>query len=294
MNLFVVAKVDKPRVRTALEQLLPWLETRCKVTGVETEHTFDLTEVTADLIVVMGGDGTLLSAARRLHGRQVPVLGINFGRLGFLAAFTLEQFMGAFDEIAAGKLLISRRMTLEASVVAGTAECELSDPKSVAIHRRFVATALNDAVITAGPPFRMTELELGEGGQTFVKYFGDGVIVSTPSGSTAYNVSAGGPIVSPSVGAFCVTPICPHSLSFRPVLVSSESTLLIRAARVNAGTTLFCDGQASTTLHAQDRVVIRRNPSDVLLVENPLVGTWQALADKLRWAAAPQYDPTSI
>jgi NAD+ kinase len=294
MNLFVVAKIDKPRVKTAVDNLLPWLKERCTVTGVETEHTFDLKEVQADLIVVMGGDGTLLSAARRLSGRQVPVLGINFGRLGFLAAFTLEQFQGAFDEIAAGKLPISRRMTLEASVVSGAAECDLADPASISQHRRFVATALNDAVITAGPPFRMTELEVGEGGQTFVKYFGDGVIVSTPSGSTAYNVSAGGPIVSPNVRAMCVTPICPHSLSFRPVLVSPDSTLLIRAARVNAGTTLFCDGQASTTLHAQDRVVIRKSPNDVLLVDNPLVGTWQALAEKLRWAAAPHYDPGAL
>jgi NAD+ kinase len=123
-----------------------------------------------------------------------------------------------------------------------------------------------------------------------VRFFGDGVIAATPSGSTAYNLSAGGPIVDPGVEAFCVTPVCPHSLSFRPVVVSSRNTLVLRAAKVNPGTTLFCDGQETAVLRSGDRVVVRRSPNDVQLIENPQAAPWRSLAEKLNWAASPRYN----
>jgi NAD+ kinase len=153
-----------------------------------------------------------------------------------------------------------------------------------------VATALNDAVITAGPPFRMIEVGLSADSDEGVRYYGDGLIISTASGSTAYNVSAGGPIISPDVESFCITPICPHSLSFRPVVVSSKSRVVVAAVKVNAGTTLFCDGQASTPLAAGERVIIRRNHADVLLVENPREREWRTLAEKLNWGSGPRYN----
>jgi NAD+ kinase len=123
-----------------------------------------------------------------------------------------------------------------------------------------------------------------------VRYFGDGIIVSTASGSTAYNVSAGGPIISPNVEAICVTPLCPHSLSFRPVVISANSTVLITTIRVNDGTTIFCDGQESTRLVSDERIVIRKSPDPVLLVENPQSQEWHTLAAKLNWAASPGYN----
>jgi NAD+ kinase len=167
--------------------------------------------------------------------------------------------------------------------------CCLTDAGAVKELRRFTATALNDAVITAGPPFHMIELSISADVDAGVSYFGDGVIVATASGSTAYNVSAGGPIISPNVEAFCVTPICPHSLSFRPVVVSSTVTLLINAVKVNEGTTLFCDGQASTRLLTGDKIVVRRSEHQVLLVENPEAREWHSLAEKLNWAVGPRY-----
>jgi NAD+ kinase len=144
----------------------------------------------------------------------------------------------------------------------------------------------------------MIELEIAANGHdpeepefwAGIRYFGDGVIVSTASGSTAYNVSAGGPIISPNVDALCVTPVCPHSLSFRPVVISSSSTVLITAILVNDGTTVFCDGQESTRLVAGERIVIRRSPEPVLLVENPESQEWHTLAAKLNWAANPAYN----
>jgi NAD+ kinase len=135
----------------------------------------------------------------------------------------------------------------------------------------------------------MVELEIAADSESGVRYFGDGVIVSTSSGSTAYNVSAGGPIINPDVEAFCITPICPHSLSFRPVVISSKSTVVIRGVRVNPGTTVFCDGQESTRLAAGEKVVVRRSPHDVLLVEAPGAHQWRSLAEKLNWAATPKY-----
>lgn len=294
MKVLVVANLSKPQVREALSSLEPELRKGFELVGVETKTSMDLARVEADRILVLGGDGTLLSVARRLGGRQIPVLGVNFGRLGFLASFTLEQLTKSLPLMREDKLPVSRRMMIEASVVGEGVCGTLGDMAEVGRSRRFVATALNDAVITAGPPFRMTELEVGENGETVVRYSGDGLIVSTPSGSTAYNISAGGPIISPGVPAMCVTPICPHSLSFRPVVVPADSTLLIRAVRVNAGTTLFCDGQESTKLQKGDHVVIRRAEHDVLLLENPGAHRWRSLAEKLHWALSPSYSRPAV
>jgi NAD+ kinase len=143
----------------------------------------------------------------------------------------------------------------------------------------------------------MIELEISAdtetGAESGVSCIGDGVIVATPSGSTAYNVSAGGPIINPGVDCLCITPICPHSLSFRPVVVASTSTIVLTAVRVNAGTTLFVDGQVSTQLAKGDQVVIRRSPHDALLIENPHAREWRSLAEKLHWAVSPRYNASS-
>ena len=295
-RVFIVANIGKPSVARALEAWRPWIAQRATIAGIEMDGHDDLAHADADLILVLGGDGTLLSVARRLQGRRIPVMGVNFGRLGFLAGFTPDNFQKYFEEHLRTGLPVDSRLMLEASVVPATAECCLTEPDDVRTHRRFAATALNDAVITAGPPFHMVELSISAEIDSGVSYFGDGVIVSTASGSTAYNVSAGGPIISPDVEAFCITPICPHSLSFRPVVTSSRATLLITAVKVNDGTTLFCDGQASTKLQQGDKIVIRRSDHDFLLVENPEAREWRSLAEKLNWAVGPKYanqDPGS-
>jgi NAD+ kinase len=288
-RVFIVANVGKPSVGRALEQWRQWIAERAVIVGIETDGQHDLSKVDADLILVLGGDGTLLAVARRLQGRQIPVMGVNFGRLGFLASFTPENFQRYFEQYLNRGLKADSRLMLEASVVPAGADCCLTEATEVEKFRRFTATALNDAVITAGPPFHMIELSISADVDSGVRYFGDGVIVSTASGSTAYNVSAGGPIISPDVEAFCITPICPHSLSFRPVVTSSHATLLIIAVKVNEGTTLFCDGQASTRLMTGDKVVVRRSEHKVLLVENPDSREWRSLAEKLNWGVGPRY-----
>ena len=325
MRLLIVANLQKIRVRPAVGELVGWIRGkfagRVNLVGVDPnggerdranrssgEHLpdpaaafgdlgddvpvedFDLATVEVDTILVLGGDGTLLSVARRLQGRQVPVMGVNYGRLGFLASFRPDEVETYFEELIDGRLPVSSRQMLDASVVGVGVECDLMDDNDVAHKRRFHVLSLNDAVVNAGPPFHMIELALGTDGDFGVKVFGDGMIVSTPSGSTAYNVSAGGPILNPPVQGFCLTPIAPHSLSFRPVIVPSRTKVMLIANKVNRGTTIVCDGQDCTRLKHGDRVVIRRADRDLLLLENPTNRRWRALADKLHWASTPKYN----
>lgn len=289
MKVFIIANTQKMQLREPLDELADLLAGRAELIGVETSEQRDLSQIEADLIIVLGGDGTLLSTARRLGGRPIPLAGVNFGRLGFLASFSPDEIPSMVERALAGKLPVRPRMVIEASVLPATSADNVHDLEAIRHHRRFVATALNDAVITAGPPFHMIELEISADKHTGVRYSGDGVIVSTPSGSTAYNISAGGPIISADVDALCITPICPHSLAFRPVVISPHSRVQITGVRVNDGTTLFCDGQASTRLLPGERVIIRRGDHEVLLMENPSAREWCTLAEKLHWAISPQY-----
>ena len=290
MRLLIVANIDKPLVQPALDELLPWIRERVEVVGIDNRCHGDYSQLEADAVLVLGGDGTLLAVARKLAGRKIPVMGVNFGRLGFLASFTPAQFRAHFEALLANRLPISTRQQIEASVLPAGVNCKFDDCHDVISARRWAATALNDAVISAGAPFRLIELEISADSEGGVRYSGDGVILSTSSGSTAYNVAAGGPIISPNVDALCVTPICPHSLSFRPVVVSLRSTVLITATRVNPGTTLSCDGQASTSLMAGERIVVRKSDNELWLVENPDAREWRTLAEKLQWAAGPRYN----
>ena len=153
----------------------------------------------------------------------------------------------------------------------------------------FLCQAINDVVITAGPPFKMVELQMSVDGQPLAGCISDGLIISTPTGSTAYNLSAGGPILSPKMEAMVITPMCPHSLSFRPIVINAESKVEVVGLSVNEGTTVSMDGQVSCNLSINDVVKIERNKSDFLVVNNPLRTQWDTLATKLSWAEKPKY-----
>ena len=230
----------------------------------------------ADFAVVFGGDGTILSAARDLCEADVPVIGVNVGKLGFLAEFSIEELLGQFTEIVAGKTRIEKRMILRCCVERGGEET-------------FCATAVNDVVIASGAPFNMVELKMAVGGQSLASCLSDGVILSTPTGSTAYNLSAGGPIISANLSAIVITPLSPHSLSFRPIVIDAESCVDVETIRVNEGTTLTLDGQISHNLKAGDVVRVRRHHGSFLVVNNPLRTQWDTLAGKLNWAEKPKY-----
>ena len=291
MNIALIPNPEKADAVAAAQDLLDQLNERARARILLTPTKAELMAFEPDLVVVLGGDGSILAIAQELAGITVPVAGINFGKLGYLAAFSLVQFQENLEVILAGKTPRTERLMLHGAIyrVVGAAhpgiqlladleKCEL-------VAQGF---ALNDVVINAGDPFRMIELNVQIDEHETTTFRSDGVIVATASGSTGYNLSAGGPLVSPAVEAMVLTPICPHSLSFRPVVLACSSTVVILPRKLNAGSKLNFDGQLTMPLTEQDCVVIRRAPAPLVLVENPTISHWQMLGQKLHWARSPR------
>ena len=237
-----------------------------------------------DYAVVFGGDGSIISTARAVSEANVPVIGVNVGKLGFLAEFSVDELQVFFPHLTNGTAPIDKRMMLKCRVFNGTKEKNRTE--------KFCSAAINDVFITAGPPFRTIELKILVDAQPLAGCVSDGLIISTPTGSTAYNLSAGGPIVSPKMDAIVITPICPHSLSFRPIVINANSTVEVIGIRVNEGTTISIDGQISLKLGTDDIARIQRQKSDFFIVNNPLRNQWDTLATKLSWAEKPKYKGT--
>ncbi|MEE9211538.1 MAG: NAD(+)/NADH kinase [Phycisphaeraceae bacterium] len=292
-RLLILANRKKKLVRQALVDLRPWWDQRAEVVAeldlaaLTDEAVAAVPEV--DLAIVLGGDGTMLACARHLLDRGVPMLGVNFGKLGFLAEFNMDDLQRHWQQIVSDGCRTTRRLMMVVRVVASTAADRGAGESEGALSE---SVAMNDVVITAGPPYRIIELELAIDPAVTrtnaTTFSGDGVIISTPSGSTAYNMAAGGPIVSPEVDALCITPICPHSLAFRPIVVKATSELCLHVKEANKGTTLVIDGQVPIPLAAGQQVVIRRHPKSLQLIHNPELNYWKMLAKKMHWAARPR------
>jgi NAD+ kinase len=193
-----------------------------------------------------------------------------------LAEFSVDQLKRLFDRAISDRSLVEKRMMLSCSV--------LTDGKS-----RFYETAVNDVVITAGPPFSMIDMKITIGNHSVASCIADGMIISTPTGSTAYNLSAGGPILSANLSAIVITPICPHSLSFRPIVIDADRKVEIELARVNLGTTVTLDGQVSKTLNRDDVISVYKHRGCLSVVSNPELTQWDTLASKLNWGSKPNY-----
>ena len=244
----------------------------CDIDGVD-----DFTWPECDFAVVFGGDGSIISVARGASCRGIPVVGVNTGKLGFLAEFNINELKKYFTEIFENRGEFSRRVALDCEVI--------SDGESV-----FHSNAINDIFIAAGPPYRMIELKISVNGQPLAGCVSDGLIVSTPTGSTAYNLSSGGPIIAAGMEAAVITPICPHSLSFRPIVISSGSEIEVFCLTANKGTALLVDGQISLPLNSNNAVRIRGGEHRFILVKNPMRTQWDTLATKLGWAEKPKYN----
>lgn len=280
-SVLLLVNLDKPNAIDALGRIRALIESHGSIAG---EMDADDAPIEAppgtDLIMTLGGDGTLLAQARRCAGLGIPMVGVNFGRLGFLAEYDEAALTRlAPSLLGEAALPITERMMLTGTVTRDGADV-------------FEAIALNDCAITAGPPYRVIEIGLAldsNGGPTIR---GDGVIVSTPSGSTAYSVSAGGPIVAPGVDGISITPIAAHSLAFRPIVAPGDSSIALTLNQGNStdsqgGTTLVIDGQVQTQLERGDTVTIRQHERGLKLVSNPESSFWRTLIRKMHWAAAP-------
>jgi NAD+ kinase len=225
------------------------------------------------LVVVLGGDGTMLGAVRAMVSSQlcdIPILGVNLGGLGFLTAISPSELLPAMEKVLAGEFKAPPRMMLNVVV-----------ERAGILHRRLVA--LNDVVINKAALARIVELETAVDGEHLTTFRSDGLIVSTPTGSTAYNLSAGGPICHPALDCLVVTPICSFALSNRPLLLGPQMTLAISLGAKAEETTLTCDGQVGIELREGDKVVVSRADQGVRLIQSPFKDYFEILRAKLRW-----------
>jgi NAD+ kinase len=219
----------------------------------------------ADLIIVLGGDGTFLSIARQAVEAQVPVVGFNLGTLGFLTAMKKETLAEDLKHIFSGKAEISRRKLLQIDF------------------NNQIYTALNDVVINKGTIARIVNLLLKIDGDTVAEVKGDGIILSTPTGSTAYSISAGGPIVSPAVNGIIITPICPHSLTFRPLVVPDDVVISVQLLTPHMDTYVTIDGQTALPFNFEDAISVKIYPKQLPMLVAPETNYYKLLYDKLNW-----------
>jgi NAD+ kinase len=236
-------------------------------TPVEDTDTAKLADST-DLLMVFGGDGTMLRVAREIAGSNTPIVGINTGSLGFLTDVQAHQLSLALDQIWAGKTQLETRPLIEA------------------VAPSFTKLALNDFVVTRGALPRLIELDVAVNGEPLTRYRCDGLIVCSPTGSTAYSLAAGGAVISPDAEVFSITPICPHTLSNRSVIVSLNSTIVVKALSERVETILSADGQPPTTLSVGDEINIRRSRHSIRLLHLAGSSFFDTLRRKLAWRGA--------
>jgi NAD+ kinase len=276
----IILKKQDARVRNVVSEVIPWLRSR----GIEVlldPATADQCPADTDFappeelvrrveaVIVLGGDGTLLHAARLIGDNGIPILGVNLGSLGFLTEVKLEDMYAAFESLLSGQYRWEERVLLDIEVIRdGTVAAKY--------------LALNDAVINKGALARIIELEICVNSQPVLFTRSDGLIVSTPTGSTAYSLAAGGPILYPTLDAFIIAPICPHTLTNRPLVIPDRDEVLIRLHR-GTDVMLTVDGQVGMPLHPQDNLRLRRAQSTMKLVLPFGSNFFTLLREKLRW-----------
>lgn len=281
-SVVLISNRNKSRAVAALDEVRELIDRYGKlVCEMQTHEVDGLPEPgSVDLVIALGGDGTILSAARKCLTLRAPLLGVNTGKVGFMAGYELDRFR---EE--AHNLLSDAHLHIHPFIpLHGVVRDAEGKP-------RFSGFALNEFVVSAGPPFRMITLDISVDQQPGPSVSGDGLIVSTPLGSTAYNVSAGGPIVAPGVDAMIITPIAAHSLSFRPIVIRSSSRVFIRVNSANsnehAGTTMILDGQQDLRIGEGDTLEVTSAKEAIRFVLDPSVSYWKTLLGKMHWASEP-------
>jgi len=280
-NVAIFAKVHDPRCLGVAHDLVQWLKKRgCTplldsglVEHLSDNPVFSQDEIknSADMIVVLGGDGTLLSVARLFVDKDVPILGVNLGSLGFLTEITVEELYSRLEQCLAGDCSTSERMMLEITL----------HRQGKQIEQGF---ALNDVVINKGALARIVDLETRVNSHFLTIYKADGLIVSTPTGSTGYSLSAGGPIIHHNMSCIAITPICPHTLTNRPIVISDESEICITVtSSFDEKVYLTLDGQVGFKLLEGDSVIVRRAPEITSLIQSSTRNYFEVLRTKLKW-----------
>jgi NAD+ kinase len=276
----IYAKKNQPDAIALAGEITAWLESR----GMEVYPDADLASnmegvrgypgksipAMVDLIIVLGGDGTLISVARQVGNLNTPILGVNLGSLGFLTEVTLDEIYPVLEQVVRREFTTTSRMMLEAIVRRGEEE----------INRYQV---LNDVVINKGALARIIDMEAWVDENYLTTFKADGLIIATPTGSTAYNLAAGGPIIYPDLHCLVISPICPHTLTNRPIIVSDEAVIRIEVKFQDEDVVFTADGQVGMPLHGGDVVEVRRSKNSTQLVRSPFKNYFQVLRTKLRW-----------
>jgi NAD+ kinase len=276
----IFAKPNAPAAIRLVPELLAWLDARgvkarmdevaAGYAGSQEGLPRPMVPDGCDLAIVLGGDGTLLSAARALEGRAIPLLAVNLGGLGFLTAIPVPDLFPELERALTGVHRLMRRGLLRVLVRRGDAIVDEYQ-------------ALNDVVIAKSSIARIVDLDVWAGDSFVCEYKADGLIVSTPTGSTAYSLAAGGPIIFPTVAAVCITPICPHTLTNRPLIIPADLTVRVVSHMKDEDSFLTVDGQVGGALEPGDVVECTASKSEVLLVQTPDKTFFDVLRQKLKW-----------
>jgi NAD+ kinase len=282
----IITKRNKPEVVTIASHLVEWLWAKKITVYLEGEigkllsptpskgcwKSIEREEIPTDveMIIVLGGDGTLLSVARQVWNKNIPILGVNLGGLGFLTEITLDELYPVLERVLQNDFATNEREVLNAGVIRSG--------KRIA---EFIV--LNDAVINKGALARIIDLETTINGEYLSTFRSDGLIISTPTGSTAYNLSAGGPIVYPSLHTIIITPICPHTLTIRPIIIPDDVKIRALLKSRDEEVTLTLDGQQGFTLEFEDVVEVGKAEGRILLIKSPYRHYFELLREKLKW-----------
>ena len=279
-NIGILTKPKFPEVRATLQAVVNWLRARSievildstSATLLEEQGGVQKTQLAnkADVLLILGGDGTMLNAARLAGERAIPILGVNMGGLGFLTEVRLDNLYPSLERVFANEFVLDERLMLRTH-----------------IHRHGETVAqgvvLNDVVVSKGTLARMIELQIAIQGQFVTNLRGDGLIVSTPTGSTAYSLSAGGPILNPAVQSLMLTPICPHTLTHRPLIVPGDAEIEVTLTSQDEGAMATLDGQVGVALTQGDTVVLHVSEHRTRLIRFPETSYYEVLREKLKW-----------
>ncbi len=276
----IIAKPFKAEAKKVLEALLPWLQERGIEVFLDKDTAATIERVStlgrddipskAELIIVLGGDGTLLSVARVVAGKKIPILGVNLGSLGFLTEVTLQELYPTLELILSGEYQTDKRSMLQAQIKRGGKVVTTS-------------SALNDVVINKNALAKMIEVETCVNGSYVTTFRGDGLIISTPTGSTAYSMAAGGPIVHPTVDSLIINPLCPHTLTNRPIVLPGNSVIEVTLLSEKEEVLVASDGQEGYTLLYKDVVEVKKAKETISLIRSPKKDYYQILREKLKW-----------
>lgn len=270
-RVYLVGAAEKPHVAATFSRLGDQLKQRGILAGANLDGRPDeINDMQLDFVIVLGGDGTLLGVGQMMGHRQVPIVGVNMGKLGYLADFSIEELDKFLDQILTDPELVSKRMMLDVQVAEPS-----GDP--------WTGIAINDCVIRVGLPFRTISLAMDIDDRPVTTIVGDGLIIATPTGSTAHNMSCGGPILHPSVDAIIMTPKCPHSLTHCPIVVEPEAGVSITLSQSSEGASVVLDGQLVRPIAGGTKISAHKSEESFQLVRHPDRKPWDTLTLKLKW-----------